>query len=117
MRILILTQYYPPETGAPQNRLSSLAGYLASYGNAVEILTAMPSYPKSEIFEGYKDKGVFQVKVSFIESLTKLKFHPAIDPYKDSRSAKEIVEKVQLAKKDIAEEDAEPGYRLEGLIM
>ncbi|CAN5204108.1 glycosyltransferase family 4 protein [soil metagenome] len=56
MRILILTQYYPPETGAPQNRLSSLAGYLASFGNDVEILTAMPSYPKSEIFPGYKGK-------------------------------------------------------------
>ena len=56
MRILILTQYYPPETGAPQNRLSSLAGYLASYSNDVEILTAMPSYPKSEIFDGYKGK-------------------------------------------------------------
>lgn len=50
-------------------------------------------------FEGYKDKGIFQVKVSFIESLTKLKFHPAVDPYNDSRPAKEIIEKVQLAKK------------------
>ena len=56
MRILILTQYYPPETGAPQNRLSSLAGYLAAFGNDVEVLTAMPSYPKSEIFDGYKGK-------------------------------------------------------------
>jgi glycosyltransferase involved in cell wall biosynthesis len=56
VRIVILTQYYPPETGAPQNRLSSLAGYLASFGNEVEVLTAMPSYPKSEIFEAYKGK-------------------------------------------------------------
>ncbi|CAN5559320.1 glycosyltransferase family 4 protein [soil metagenome] len=56
MRILILTQYYPPETGAPQNRLSSLAGYLASFGNDVEVLTAMPSYPKSEIFPEYAGK-------------------------------------------------------------
>lgn len=56
VRILILTQYYPPETGAPQNRLSSLAKYLACFGNDVEVLTAMPNYPRYEIFEGYKDK-------------------------------------------------------------
>jgi glycosyltransferase involved in cell wall biosynthesis len=56
VRILILTQYYPPETGAPQNRLSSLAKYLACFGNDVEVLTAMPNYPRYEIFEEYKGK-------------------------------------------------------------
>jgi glycosyltransferase involved in cell wall biosynthesis len=56
VRILILTQYYLPETGAPQNRLSSLAKYLACFGNEVEILTAMPNYPKYEIFREYKNK-------------------------------------------------------------
>ena len=66
-------------------------------------------------FEGYKNKAVFQVKISFIEALTKLKFHPAIDPYKDSRAAKEIIEKVQLAKKGITGEDDEPAYSLDGL--
>jgi len=66
VRIVILTQYYPPETGAPQNRLSSLAGYLASYGNNVEILTAMPSYPKSEIFDGYKGKKYYKETIANI---------------------------------------------------
>jgi glycosyltransferase involved in cell wall biosynthesis len=56
VRILILTQYYPPETGAPQNRLSSLAAHLACFGNEVEILTAMPNYPKYKIFTAYKGK-------------------------------------------------------------
>lgn len=54
MKFLILTQYYPPETGAPQNRLHALALRLKTKGVAVEILTAMPNYPKMEIFEGYK---------------------------------------------------------------
>lgn len=53
---MILTQYYLPETGAPQNRLSSLAKYLACFGNDVEVLTAMPNYPKYEIFPAYKRK-------------------------------------------------------------
>lgn len=53
MKFLILSQYYPPETGAPQNRLHSLALNLVKNGHNVEVLTAMPNYPKMEIFEGY----------------------------------------------------------------
>lgn len=56
MKILIISQYFPPETGAPQNRLHSLAVNLADKGCSVDILTAMPNYPKMEIFEGYKHK-------------------------------------------------------------
>ncbi|MGV6860634.1 MAG: glycosyltransferase family 4 protein [Putridiphycobacter sp.] len=56
MKLLILTQYFPPETGAPQNRLFELALRLQSKGVEVEILTAMPNYPKMEIFEAYKGK-------------------------------------------------------------
>lgn len=53
MKFLILSQYYPPETGAPQNRLHSLALNLVKNGCDVEVLTAMPNYPKMEIFVGY----------------------------------------------------------------
>ncbi|MDR9488499.1 glycosyltransferase family 4 protein [Salibacter sp.] len=53
MKILILTQYYPPETGAPQNRLHELAVRLKNEGNHIEVLTAMPNYPKMEIFKEY----------------------------------------------------------------
>ncbi len=56
MKILILSQYFPPETGAPQNRLYSLAGYFNDLGAEVSILTAMPNYPKMMVFEGYKHK-------------------------------------------------------------
>jgi glycosyltransferase involved in cell wall biosynthesis len=56
MKILILTQYFPPETGAPQNRLFSLASNLKSFGAEVTILTAMPNYPKMEIYDGYHKK-------------------------------------------------------------
>jgi glycosyltransferase involved in cell wall biosynthesis len=56
MRILILTQYFPPETGAPQNRLGDLALRLKAKGVNVDVFTAMPNYPKMEIFDGYKGK-------------------------------------------------------------
>ena len=54
MKLLFLTQYYPPETGAPQNRLHSLALNLIKVGFEVEVLTAMPNYPKMEIFPKYR---------------------------------------------------------------
>ena len=56
MRILILSQYYPPETGAPQNRLSGLARELKLLGHEVVILCAMPNYPVMEIHKDYKGK-------------------------------------------------------------
>jgi colanic acid biosynthesis glycosyl transferase WcaI len=50
----ILTQYYPPEIGAPQVRLQALASELLKRGFAVEVLTAFPNYPKGHIYPGYK---------------------------------------------------------------
>ena len=56
MKILILTQYFPPETGAPQNRLYSLAKHLQKLGAEVTVLTAMPNYPNMEVQQEYKGK-------------------------------------------------------------
>ena len=56
MRILILTQYFPPETGAPQNRLFEIALRLKDAGDEITVLTAMPNYPKMRVFEGYRWK-------------------------------------------------------------
>jgi len=53
VKLAILTQYYPPEVGAPQSRLSTLARELARRGHQVTVLTAMPNYPTGRIREGY----------------------------------------------------------------
>lgn len=55
MKLLILTQYYPPEIGAPQNRLHELAIRLKATGMEVEVLTALPNYPGREILPSYKN--------------------------------------------------------------
>ncbi len=52
-RLLILTQYFPPEIGAAQTRLFELGQELSSLGWEVEVLTALPNYPKGRVFEGY----------------------------------------------------------------
>jgi len=45
MRVLIVTHYFPPETGAPQARLSALAAAWAADGDDVTVLTGMPNHP------------------------------------------------------------------------
>jgi glycosyltransferase involved in cell wall biosynthesis len=69
MNLLFLTQYYPPETGAAQNRISDLARRLATWGHNVTVLTALPSYPKGEIFEGYRGKLVLDETIDGIRVL------------------------------------------------
>lgn len=53
-KLLILSQYFPPEIGAPQNRLFGLAKELQKINFKVTVLTALPNYPKMEIQENYK---------------------------------------------------------------
>ncbi|NQT76973.1 MAG: glycosyltransferase family 4 protein [Bacteroidetes bacterium] len=56
MKLLILSQYYPPEVGAAQNRLHELAVQLRRKGVEVKVLTAMPNYPQMKIHDGYRRK-------------------------------------------------------------
>lgn len=56
MRIIFLTQYFPPETGAPQNRLFATAKSLQKRGADVTVLTAMPNYPDNRVQEGYRGR-------------------------------------------------------------
>ena len=67
MKLLILTQYYPPEIGAPQNRLHELAIRLKKKGVQIEVLTALPNYPKMEVFEEYRNR---QKREETIEGIT-----------------------------------------------
>ena len=67
MRILFLTQYCPPEVGAPQNRIFEFAKKLKEFGHEVTILTALPNYPRGEIFEEYKGKKVVVEEIEGIK--------------------------------------------------
>jgi len=56
MKVILLTQYFPPETGAPQNRLFATATALVQQGAEVTVLTAMPNYPDMRIQPVYRGK-------------------------------------------------------------
>ena len=54
MRVLIVTHYFPPETGAPQARLSELAATWAAAGDDVTVLTGMPNHPTGVLPPPYR---------------------------------------------------------------
>ena len=56
LRILFLTQNFPPEIGAKAARLFELAKRLAARGHDIRVITAVPNYPTGEVFEGYRGK-------------------------------------------------------------
>ena len=51
MRILILTQWFPPE---PQKLLLELAVTLKELGHKVTVLTGLPNWPTGKIYSGYR---------------------------------------------------------------
>lgn len=60
MRILMLTQYFPPESGAAQVRLKELAKGLQFNGHQVTVVTAFPNHPSGVIPPHYR--GRFRMK-------------------------------------------------------
>lgn len=56
MKITVITQYYKPEMGAPQNRLYEMCRGLKDNGADVSIITGMPNYPTGKIYDAYKGK-------------------------------------------------------------
>jgi len=55
-RIVILSQFYPPEPCAAAYRISALARALAQQGDRVTVLTAMPSFPDGRIVDRYRKR-------------------------------------------------------------
>ena len=53
MRILIVSQYFWPESF----RINDVAKSLSDKGIEVEVLTGKPNYPRGEIFPGYRARG------------------------------------------------------------
>jgi len=55
MRILFLSDNYPPEVNAPASRLSEHAAYWLQEGEDVNVVTTAPNFPEGVLFEGYKN--------------------------------------------------------------
>lgn len=56
MRILYLSQYFPPEVGATQTRAHEMAQGLLAAGHGVTMLTEVPNHPEGIIRPAYRGK-------------------------------------------------------------
>lgn len=54
--LLIITNYFPPETGAASNRIFHLAEGLSKHNFNVQVITPLPNYPTGKIFDDYKGR-------------------------------------------------------------
>jgi colanic acid biosynthesis glycosyl transferase WcaI len=56
MKILYVSQYFPPEMGAPAARAAELSRHWASAGHDVTVLTGFPNHPAGVVPPEYRDK-------------------------------------------------------------
>lgn len=56
MRVLYLSQYFPPEIGATQTRALEMAKGLVAAGHRVTVLTEFPNHPMGVVQPGYRWK-------------------------------------------------------------
>ena len=54
MKILYISQYFPPEMGAPSARVYEFARHWVEMGHKVKVLTAFPNHPTGVIPEEYR---------------------------------------------------------------
>lgn len=56
MRILFLTENFPPETNAAATRVSERALYWVKAGHQVTVLTCAPNFPGGKLFDGWENR-------------------------------------------------------------
>ena len=56
MKILFLTENFPPETNAAATRVYERALYWVKEGHSVTVITCAPNFPQGALFDGYQNR-------------------------------------------------------------
>jgi glycosyltransferase involved in cell wall biosynthesis len=56
LRILFVTDFFPPETNAAASRVFERARYWVRWGHEVQILTSAPNFPSGKVYPGYRNR-------------------------------------------------------------
>ena len=59
MKILFLTDNFPPEGNAPASRTFEHAVHWVRQGHQVTVITGAPNFPEGEVFDGYRNRAYF----------------------------------------------------------
>ncbi|CAA6820424.1 MAG: Glycosyl transferase, group 1 [uncultured Sulfurovum sp.] len=66
MKILFLTDNFPPEVNAPATRTFEHCKYWIDLGHEVTVITCAPNFPQGKVYTGYKNKFYSKEKVNGI---------------------------------------------------
>lgn len=58
LKILLVSQYFPPEIGATQSRMQAFAEYLSARGHDVTVIAEFPNHPLGNIPDRYRRRVV-----------------------------------------------------------
>jgi len=56
MKILFLSDNFPPEVNASSSRVFERAKYWVKWGHEVTVITCAPNFPQGKVYPGYKNK-------------------------------------------------------------
>ncbi len=59
MKVLFITDNFPPERNASATRVYERAIYWKQWGHSVTVITCAPNFPEGRVFEGYKNRWYF----------------------------------------------------------
>jgi glycosyltransferase involved in cell wall biosynthesis len=62
VRILVVSQYFPPDMGAPAGRFHDFGRAWVDAGHHVTVLTGLPHFPSGRIQEDYRRHGLFSTE-------------------------------------------------------
>jgi colanic acid biosynthesis glycosyl transferase WcaI len=77
VRAVFLTHYYPPEAGAPQLRISSLARGLVEHGWDVCVHTGFPHYPVGRVLAPYRNRLLLRERGPGGEAIVRSAIYPS----------------------------------------
>src|SRR5690625_3885907 len=72
MRILFLSDNFPPENNAPATRLYEHAVRWVRAGHEVTVITCAPNFPEGKLFEGYRNRW-YQVEIVDVIRVVRVK--------------------------------------------
>jgi glycosyltransferase involved in cell wall biosynthesis len=56
LRVILVSQYFPPEIGATQARMQSFAEYLTAQGHEVTVICEFPNHPQGVVPDEYRGR-------------------------------------------------------------
>ncbi|MEX0680681.1 MAG: glycosyltransferase family 4 protein [Balneolales bacterium] len=67
MRVLFLTDNFPPEVNAPATRTFEHCKHWVDQGAQVTVITGFPNFPQGKVYEGYKNQRVQKEQIQGME--------------------------------------------------